>query len=109
MFSSKIRSLTIVGHTDDEGKRSANERLSANRARSIKLHLMNSSLIRGAVVAGALIINSDFKTSEEPLEDVKKAKDEDGARACNRRTEVKATWNIEKFPTYDPCPPKKGS
>jgi outer membrane protein OmpA-like peptidoglycan-associated protein len=71
--------LKIVGHTDSRGKESANEKLSAARAESVKAYLVKHGV-------DAKRITTAGKASTQPVGDNKT----EAGRAANRRVEVTA-------------------
>lgn len=71
-------SMTIVGHTDDEGKDEDNQSLSERRAASVKTALIASGAPK------EITIESSGAGEKQPIADNKTAK----GRAKNRRVEI---------------------
>jgi outer membrane protein OmpA-like peptidoglycan-associated protein len=73
-----IRRITIEGHADDQGTRRYNKRLSARRAQNVYNYLSGKGIKRG-------VMTQRYYGESRP----KIAKWTEGARAANRRVEIK--------------------
>lgn len=77
LVNNPLTDVRILGYTDNTGTLSANEKVSTNRAASVKQYLVNKG------------VNSDRLTSEGlPCQDYVASNDTEEGRAQNRRVEI---------------------